>query len=56
MRQTFLIALVLAGAASPSMAAAQTADYSALAELMGEPVTTSVIGKPSGRPSSRPAL
>jgi len=54
MRSCFSIALLLAGAAAPSLCAAQTVDYSALADLMGEPVTTSVIGKPQ-RASELPA-
>ncbi|MBB5712557.1 TonB-dependent receptor plug domain-containing protein [Sphingomonas xinjiangensis] len=47
-------ALLFAGAVAPSTAVAQAVDYSALSEVMGEPVTTSVTGKPQ-RASELPA-
>lgn len=44
---TFLSrALLLSGAVVSADAGAQNTDYSALAEVMGEPITKSVIGKP----------
>ena len=47
-------AVLLAGTLAPSTAMAQAIDYSALSEVMGEPVTTSVTGKPQ-RASELPA-
>lgn len=47
-------AIVLAAVATPLPAMAQAVDYEALGAMMGEPVTTSVTGKPQ-RASEAPA-
>lgn len=52
--RTFRFALLAGAVSLPSVAAAQAVDYSTLAEMVGEPVTTSVIGKPQ-RASELPA-
>ncbi|MBW8911327.1 MAG: hypothetical protein JF564_05465, partial [Sphingomonas sp.] len=46
--------LGLAGTLFPTAAIAQSVDYAALEETIGEPVTTSVTGKPQ-RASETPA-
>jgi outer membrane receptor for ferrienterochelin and colicins len=50
---TGLRAMLTAGAVlCPAVAGAQAVDYQALQETIGEPVTTSVTGKPQRRRSS----